>query len=186
MRENRYREFFLGIVAIGLVTALVSLSNRAQAASGNGPYYAEPSWSQKLPAATRFVVLTDWSSEAVLDRNTGLVWEKSPNSTDYTWSNAKFECLNKNVGGLMGWRLPAIAELASLVDRSVAGSDVTLPTGHPFTNVLPAFYWSATSRAELPTDAYNVEFFNGRPSFGDKARGGRAWCVRGGNNADAY
>ena len=38
-----------------------------------------PAWSQKLSAAQRFVLVLD--GEAVLDKETGLVWEKSPDTT---------------------------------------------------------------------------------------------------------
>ena len=98
-------------------------ANQAQAASGNGPYYAEPSWSQKLPAATRFVVLTDWNSEAVLDRETGLVWQQSPRSPGIeaaTWPSRIFTCNTTSIGGRKGWRLPSVQELSSLIDPSVA------------------------------------------------------------------
>ncbi len=47
----------------------------------NGPYYANPSWAQQIPAAQCFIVLSNWGNAAVLDRETGLVWERSP-STD--------------------------------------------------------------------------------------------------------
>jgi hypothetical protein len=48
-----------------------------------GPYYAKPSWDQKLDCTTpancpRFVVLELRPHAAVLDRETGLVWERSP------------------------------------------------------------------------------------------------------------
>ena len=53
---------------------LLTLSvTQATGAESAGPYYATPSWNQQLPAATRFIVLTNWASAAVLDRETGLV-----------------------------------------------------------------------------------------------------------------
>lgn len=45
-----------------------------------GTYYPIPSWDQKLPTSTRFIVLSNWDRAAVLDRETGLVWEKSPSA----------------------------------------------------------------------------------------------------------
>src|SRR2546427_3494690 len=88
--------------------------------TSNGPYYATPSWDQTLPAATRFIVLSNFNSEAVLDRNTGLVWEKSPGTGPGPWSGARSFCIDKNVGSQKGWRLPSIPELSSLIDPSVA------------------------------------------------------------------
>jgi hypothetical protein len=78
------------------------------------------SWSNVIPnAARRFVVLPDFSNEAVLDRETGLVWERAPNvSPTRYWSDSRQICVNKNVGGRRGWRLPSIHELASLLDDS--------------------------------------------------------------------
>jgi hypothetical protein len=46
----------------------------------NGSYYANPSWDQELPAAQRFIVLSNLNNEAVLDRETGLVWQRTPGS----------------------------------------------------------------------------------------------------------
>ena len=40
----------------------------------NGPYYAMPSWDQTLPAATRFVVLSNFANQAVLDSRPLFCW----------------------------------------------------------------------------------------------------------------
>jgi hypothetical protein len=60
------------------ITILTSGPVSAQT-SMNGPYYANPSWDQQFPAAQRFIVLSNWNNEAVLDRETGLVWQRNPN-----------------------------------------------------------------------------------------------------------
>jgi hypothetical protein len=182
MRKQRVS----ALLVLGFMAATVLTAGPAQAASGNGPYYAEPAWAQKLPAATRFVVLTDWNSDAVLDRHTGLVWEKAPDATPEIWTIARFSCLNRTTGGQKGWRLPAIAELASLIDPSVNPPGRTLPPGHPFVGVLPTFYWSATTDAESSTGAWDVDFNNGLVFAGNKSKAFQVWCVRGGSNADQY
>ena len=66
--------------------------------TANGPYYATPSWDQQL-GSTRFIVLSNWvdanfpsGGAAVLDRETGLVWQRSPSTSLNTWSEAKNLC----------------------------------------------------------------------------------------------
>jgi len=175
-----------------LLAGVALTASPAQAAT-KGPYYAEPAWDQKLEPVQRFLVMTDWNSEAVLDRETGLVWEKTPTSTPVanptSWLNARLTCANKSVGGRKGWRLPSIPELASLIDPNVTPGP-TLPPGHPFTTgVQSADYWSATTNADDPTGAAWFVFF-GDGGVGLDGKTGidtfRAWCVRGGMNADAY
>ncbi len=143
-------------------------------------------WDQALPAVQRFVILAAFNNEAVLDKNTGLVWEKSPATTTYPWSDARFQCANKNVGGQKGWRLSSFAELSSLVDPSVAYPGPTLPPGHPFLNVQSAVYWSASTIADAPTLAWFVDFSIGSLGGNDRFSSLHAWCVRGGMNADQY
>ncbi|SRR5687768_4158216 len=146
-----------------------------------------PAWSQTLPAAERFVLVM--GGAGVLDKETGLVWEQSPNEPRRIWVDAHISCNVKTVGNRQGWRLPTVHELASLIDPSNPLGNPDLPVGHLFTNVQPAIYWSATTDAQFSDRAWEVNFF-----FGDEA--GRAeamvktptenfvWCVRGGIGAD--
>jgi putative salt-induced outer membrane protein YdiY len=98
-------------LALGILTiAIAAATARAQTVA-NGPYYAPPSWDQTLPVATRFIILSNFGSNAVLDRETGLVWERSPANTPQTWNSARFQCTDRVVGGRIGWRLPSVHEL---------------------------------------------------------------------------
>jgi hypothetical protein len=140
-----------------------------------------------LPAAQRFVILSDFNSDAVLDRETGLVWEKSPQTTIAKWSAARRICTEKVVGGQKGWRLPSLPELRSLVDPSVAPPGPTLPTGHPFLAVQSAVYWSETRVGENPSGAWAVHFgLGGGSVFINWAHGVQVWCVHGGMDADQH
>lgn len=143
------------------------------------------SWDKKLPNASRFTVLTDFGGAAVRDNETGLVWEQSPETKTQNWSGARFQCTSRTIGGRKGWRLPSVHELGSLVDPSVIPGP-TLPVGHPFTNVHPAHYWSASSFAGKPSYAWNVGFIMGMVHYVKTTDSHNVWCVRGGNNADAY
>ena len=194
MQMKQCQRWLMRFMAMGVMAVAVSTSGLAQAASGNGPYYATPSWDQKLPAATRFVVLTDWASQAVLDRNTGLVWMQSviTNPTkSWSWSEARQTCAERLIAGQMGWRLPAVHELASLLDA--VGEAPFLPIGHPFTVTkdptnLNYFFWSATTDADNPQAAWGVNLDAaplGPRSIIKTVLAG-VWCVRGGMNAAQY
>jgi len=147
-----------------------------------------PVWSQILPAAERFVLVM--GGAGVLDKETGLVWEQSPNEPARTWVDAQLFCNIKNVGNRRGWRLPTVHELASLIDPSNPTGNPDLPVGHPFGNVpaLSTIYWSATTDAADSGRAWEVNFFFGNEAGGPesmvKSTLNLVWCVRGGIGAD--
>src|SRR5687768_1954846 len=94
-------------------------------------------WNRRIDNVTRrFRVLNEFNGEAILDRETGLVWERRPSAQTVAWPNARLLCAQKSVGGRGGWRLPAFNELASLIDPTVTNPALPrLPTGHPFLDV---------------------------------------------------
>ena len=167
------------LALVVLTMALAASTARAQTVAP-GPYYAPPSWDQALPAATRFIVLSNMNSDAVLDRETGLVWERSPSADTNSFQNADaFLCNFKNTGGRLGWRMPSVWELLSLVDRTQ--SSPTLPAGHPFNVSGSLTFWTNTpySVGFGALSAWVVSF-----GFGGSGTQGvnnfvRAWCVRG-------
>jgi len=147
-------------------------------------------WDTNKPSAERFTVLTDFGSAAVRDNNTGLVWEQSPVAIPpflpmSTWNDARLQCVNKTVGGQKGWRLPSIPELASLVDPSVL-SGLRLPSGHPFSNVTSAIYWSATSNAGTSNNTWSADFGEGQVVVSSKTGSNYVWCVRGPMSESVY
>jgi hypothetical protein len=183
-QQQRRSRIILGLLSLGLLVGVALTANPAQAVSGPGPYYAEPAWDQ-IKGAGRFLILTNWNSEAVLDKETGLVWERSPATTVHTWSDARVQCTGRTTGNRKGWRLPSVHELASLIHPAQATP--TFPPGHPFLNLQSGVYWSATANADDPSLAWNVFFNNGVVNgINNKASSSHAWCVRGGMNAAAY
>ena len=144
-----------------------------------------PSWHQKLAAddglfgascnSSRFRCVLD--DEAVLDLETGLVWDRSPGDGQTQWSTAFNICSSGEVGGRLGWRLPTASELATLVDT--IQSNPALPSGHPFINVQNASYWTATTVADNGAFARRVRFDTGLTSFINKDLSLlHWWCVR--------
>lgn len=144
-----------------------------------------PTWDQILPASERFKLVM--GGAAVMDKETGLVWEQSPGTGTYTWTNAQYQCNDKALGGRKGWRLPMIQELASFVDTSVSGVP-KLPSGNPFSNVnssMSSNYWSSTSYANNTTIAWYVSFASGNVHNDSKNSEAYVLCVRGGQGTDA-
>jgi hypothetical protein len=132
-------------------------------------------------------VLNEFNDEAVLDKETGLVWEQSPGERDRTatrvWRQAQRSCNTSIVGNRLGWRLSTIQELASLVDPTQ--SNPALPSGHPFSNVQLFQYWSATTDVGSNGNvAWFVNLASGAVSNGSKSNPLHVWCVRGGQGVD--
>jgi len=211
--------FTLGLMVLGMV-AFTALP--AEAVTGIGPYYAMPSWDQTLDCnidtfrngfhinCPRFIVLSNMNSEAVLDMETGLVWEQSPSTEGFfEWSDASYHCIQLTKGNRMGWRLPMLQELASLVNPN-SSSNLALPAGHPFSHVfyeymgpplvgpqpLKANYVSATTALGDGGSAWAVSFFgHGKVNSVGKDQltinpisfdiPFHVWCVRGGQGLES-
>jgi hypothetical protein len=171
----------------------------------------QPAWSQTLPSTERFMLVMPGPCSVgdkppcfagVLDKETGLVWERTPlshffsgSSRTTSWVLATYSCLNSATmpGNRRGWRLPTAEELASLIVRE--GTHIGLPAGHPFMAVqLPAGetgtwqYWTATTVVE-PDGAnssmafaysWTVDFATGKVVSDQKSALHGVWCVRGG------
>lgn len=129
---------------------------RAQTTAA-GPYYATPSWDQTLPASTRFIVLSNFGNQAVLDRETGLVWQRAANAAK-NFLNASLNCQQSLTGGRAGWRLPTQSELGSLVDPS-ATVGPPFPAGHPFTGFDPVNGEIKTATTDLFNANSHLELY---------------------------
>ena len=184
----RCRQIFVSGVAFGGALMLSAPTAVAQT-TAVGPYYATPAWDQTIPCTApascpRFVVLSNMSGSAVLDRETGLVWERDVPTFRIILTTAETSCIAKSIGGRQGWRLPTHSELRTLIDTSRANP--RSPDGHPFFNVvldsdISPWYWTTTPtldgsgiRAVSFVDSGFVISLN--TAAGAAAR---HWCVRG-------
>lgn len=130
----------------------------------------------------------DETDDVVLDKETGLVWERDAYSENTNWFEANVYCYLKNLGGRKGWRLPAVEELATLIDETQ--DSPKLPSGHPFVLVPSGgdetSLWTATTVAGVPDNGWRVHFDSGELRHAAKTAEYKAWCVRGGCGHDAY
>ena len=170
------------IVAIAAAVAVSIGFNRSRRVS-SAELASTVVEDQPASSDDRFVVLVDWDNEAVFDRKTGLVWERSPNTSFASWTGAQQRCENLSLGKHKGWRLPTIFELATLVDPNVPSPGPTLPAGHLFT-ISPSFYWSATTDVTNKANAWGVGFNVGDVGSGVKSAINYVWCVRDGDGLE--
>lgn len=138
-----------------------------------------PTWDKKLEGTKRFKLLPAFANEVVIDRETGLLWELAP-SVGFNWRSAHRHCSLSNTGGRMGWRLPALDELLTIVDpdRSPA-----IPEGAPFTAMLTELWTANEDLADPATLAVSVDLnaFLLRTRSQTLARS--VLCVRGGRGS---
>ena len=167
--------YTLGIMLLGMTGFN---GNLAEAAGPTG-------WNQTLKCDTscpRFTILKNWDYMAVLDKETGLVWEQSPDSTTRTWSNAHTYCNDLAVSNRKGWRLPTFQELSSLVDTSQ--TNPSIPIANPFGIVENNYYWSATGSTDAGNEAWALNFSDSTSAEDTKSTSYYVWCVRGGSGVD--
>lgn len=141
---------------------------------------AAPPRNSDHSSVSRFVVAFPG---AVLDKRTGLVWEESPDATPRTWTDATRYCVDRTVGGTIGWRLPSREELKSLFDLSMAPPFLPVSI---FGDVQSTTYWSASMAAKAPVGVPFVHLVDDRVNGGMKSDLLPAWCVRGGMNTEQY
>jgi hypothetical protein len=143
--------------------------------------FTEPGWAHTISGADRFQLVL--GNSGVLDRETGLVWQRSPATGTNTYIFAGLVCPFLAVGGRYGWRLPTIEELSSLRTETESGG-VHLTAGHPFTTPPNIPYWTTTQNFSNLNHNLVVDFVGlWSPTTVDRSGNAGWWCVRGGAGA---
>jgi len=189
--KKKHKSLIAAVLIVLGIFVFTAIPSMLFAKTGKGKNFANPSWNQTLDSNKRFIVLTNMNQEAVLDMETGLVWEQSPSTDNYSWYIAKSHCRVVTTGNRKGWRVPTIEELSSLVDPSQ--ENPALPVGHPFSVLMSEtdYYWSASTYASAAltdgSSALAIRFDAGGTFFGTKSLANwHCWCVRGGDGYDTY
>jgi len=91
-----------------------------------------------------------------------------------TWSEAQSYCAGLTLDGL-GWRLPTLAELQSIVDLAmpVPGPRINKTA---FPNTPPTWFWTSSPAADGAT--WYVFFYDGSSNNHFAGNSGRVRCVR--------
>ncbi|WP_437664880.1 DUF1566 domain-containing protein [Sorangium sp. So ce1182] len=94
----------------------------------------------------------------VLDRSTGLVWQRRASTEEFTWSAALTHCEELTLAGQSDWRLPSAKELLSIVDDERSGPAIDLEA-FPGTTSDP--FWSSTPAINSSEQVIIVGFSSG-------------------------
>ena len=121
-------------------------------------------------------VYRDNGDGTVTDTTTGLTWRQTAVSSK-TWAEALTYCENLTLGGHTDWRLPGIKELRSLIDT---GRHDPAINPNYFPDAEASWYWSGTTSAYRPQDAWIVNFYFGDVDGFIKTDGNLVRAVRGG------
>lgn len=105
--------------------------------------------------AERFFADSPASDETVLDRSTGLIWQKTgiAESPGKTWFEALAYCEGLDYGGEQDWRLPNFHELLSLLDLSRDDPATAFPGASS-----EALWSSSHASPSIAGAAYPVDF----------------------------
>lgn len=156
-----------------------------------------PSWFRMLSATdgpnpcdtARFKCVM--GAFAVLDMETGLVWQAQANNGAADLTDGLNYCRDLVIENRKGWRVPTAPELATLID--MGGSTAKVPDGAPFLISYgsgPRYpYWTTTPDSVTPGNVTVVEFVDGSLSGWSPTPGTpswiaieQVWCVRAGEN----
>jgi hypothetical protein len=112
----------------------------------------------------------------VRDNSTKLTWQQASDATKRSWSDAAAYCTQLQLDG-MGWRVPTLKELLTLVDPARTTAPVI--DSKVFPGAPADTFWSANSYASDVNYAWTIDFRFGN-SAKDHAKSASAYvrCVR--------
>lgn len=93
-----------------------------------------------LPNQANYMI--DATNDVVVDKVTGLMWQRTTNGQSYVWTEAMSYCENLVHGGYDDWRLPWRIELVSLIDFNQANPAMNTTA---FPNAPSNSFWSAST-----------------------------------------
>jgi len=114
--------------------------------------------------------------DVVLDRVTGLSWQRSVDPGLHTLEAAKRYCDTAVIAGQDDWRVPSLVELLSIVDYTKLNPSID-SVAFPTTPIDD--FWTLSSFADLPSSAWNMFFGDGSSSPKATSLTSRVRCVRG-------
>ncbi len=122
----------------------------------------------------------------VTDTITGLVWQRDgsgarsncASNPECTWAEATAYCASLSLGGVTGWRLPAVMELTTILDLVVTSGATIDPTAFPSTPTDYKF-WTSSPYSYSSGYAWAGDFSYGDLTDTPESTTLRVRCVSG-------
>ncbi len=146
------------------------------------PCFGSGQDAENRPAPEAPAVRFLFKDGVVIDKLTGLNWSRSasPATFPMSWREAFKYVRELNFSGYLGinaWRLPTRRELYSLISHRFINP--SLHEAHPFTDVFPGYYWTASPCSRLANQAWYIHLGGGRVYRGIKDNSYMVWPVAG-------
>ena len=154
---------------------------------------AQYGWDTTHAANERFTLTASESGEPTVGDNiTTLEWQgctaglsgdacTAGAAGGYNWAEALAYCDSLDWSGNTDWRLPDPYEIASIIDLGRYNPTID-PDAFPGTPGVA--FWTSSSHAGNPVNAWYAGLYGGEVSFGDKSYDCHVRCVRGGTAAE--
>jgi hypothetical protein len=157
---------------VGVATACRSSSTSSPAVE---PWARWPMPNAPLPGLPHPHDYDLGTPDVVVDRLTGLMWQRRSSSSLMTWTKAQQACTDLRLAGHRDWRVPSRIELVSLLDtrRTQPSIDVEAFPGTP-----GDWFWTSSRAADDPNAAWYVYFYFGYPRTDDVTNAFSVRCVR--------
>jgi len=132
-----------------------------------------PLWPIGATAAHPFDF--DIRTDTVIDRLTGLEWQRAHDLMGRPWASAETYCRDLTLDGRSDWRLPTRIELLSIADQNASPLAIDLVA---FPTATSDAFWTSSLYAGDPSDAWIVGFGDGNSNHDGRTGGYRVRCVR--------
>jgi hypothetical protein len=128
--------------------------------------------SSGLPNPESYDLSGGWT---VLDRVTGLMWQRRIDPTTVKFDAASARCEELRLGGYDDWRLPSRVELVSILDLAETQPSIDRRV---FPDTPADWFWTSSVAADSPTAAWYVYFYFGYPNTEERRARFSVRCVR--------
>ena len=139
------------------------------------PWARWPMPNARLPGLPNQHAYDTATPGVVVDRVSGLMWQRKLPNTFLTRADAERQCDDLVLGGHHDWRLPSRIELVSLIDTTRTQPSIDTEA---FPSTPSDWFWTSSLAADDPSAAWYVYFYFGYPKTDDMTSRFSVRCVR--------